>query len=227
VYAAALHHQHPRLLQYADALAVLSRAHGTVLRDLGVPAGKVHVVPNFIPDAQWQRQTRADRGTYALAAGRLVEEKGFDTAVAAARIAGVPLVVAGEGRDAGRLRELAGDAEVNFTGLVSPERLGELRRQAAVVLVPSRCEEACPYSVLDALGDGVPVLVSDRGGLPEMVEPEAVLPAEDPAAWATALSRLWEDADARTRAGAAGLRRAAAQFGEQAYYQRLLEVYAH
>ena len=224
-YAVGLRRQQPHLLEHAERFVVLSEAHGARLKQLGLPGERATALPNFVPEARLAATPAAPQRHHALVSGRLVEEKGFDTAVAAARIAGVPLVVAGEGPDAGRLRELAGDAEVNFTGLVSPERLGELRRQAAVVLVPSRCEEACPYSVLDALGDGVPVLVADRGGLPEMVEPEAVLPAEDPAAWATGLSQLWEDDDARARAGTAGLERASRQFGEQTYYQRLLEVY--
>ncbi|HUZ29951.1 MAG TPA: glycosyltransferase, partial [Solirubrobacteraceae bacterium] len=112
------------------------------------------------------------------------------------------------------------------TGQLTRERLAEVRRQAGAVLVPSRCEEACPYSVLDALGDGVPVLASDRGGLPEMVDPESVLPAEDQGAWDEALKQMWQDREARGRAGAAALDRAREQFSEHDYYNRLLEIYA-
>jgi glycosyltransferase involved in cell wall biosynthesis len=227
VYAAALHHQQPRLLQYADALAVLSRAHGTVLRDLGVPAGKVHVVPNFIPDAQWQRQTRADRGTYALAAGRLVEEKGFDVAIAAAAAAGVPLKIAGTGPDEPRLRALAAGSATEFLGWVAPRDLEQMRREAAVLLAPSRCEEACPYSVLEALAAGLPVLVSDLGGLPELAPPAgpAPLPPDDHGGWARALRALMSDPDGRRSSGEAALASGRARFSEDPFLERLMPVY--
>jgi glycosyltransferase involved in cell wall biosynthesis len=225
-YAVGLRRQQPRLFEHAQRFVVLSQAHGARLAELGLPGERATTLPNFIPQANLAAASASGDGRYALVSGRLVPEKGFDTAVAAARAAGVPLIVAGEGPDAGRLRELAGDAEVTFTGQLTGERLAEVRRQAGAVLVPSRCEEACPYSVLDALGDGVPVLASDRGGLPEMVDPESVLPAEDQGAWDRALKQMWQDREARGQAGAAALDRARRQFSEDDYYNRLLEIYA-
>jgi glycosyltransferase involved in cell wall biosynthesis len=224
-YAVGLSRQQPRLFEHTDRFVVLSQAHGARLKELGLPGDRATTLPNFVPEANLATASGAGEGRHALVSGRLVPEKGFDTAVAAARAAGVPLVVAGEGPDAGRLRELAGDAEVTFTGRLTPERLAEVRRQAGVVLVPSRCEEACPYSVLDALADGIPVLASDRGGLPEMVDPDAVLPAEDAQAWGEGLRRLWADPESRAQAGASALDRARSQFAERAYYDRLVEVY--
>ncbi len=95
----------------------------------------------------------------------------------------MPLVVAGDGPDAARLRALAAGGEVRFAGWLSPQELADLRAQAAVVLVPSRSDEACPYSALDALAAGVPVLASDRGGLPELVGPDNVLPPAATELW--------------------------------------------
>src|SRR4029077_6997427 len=55
---------------------------------------------------------------YALVVSRLAPEKGVDVAIAACRLAGLPLVVAGDGPELRRLRELAGDGEVRFAGRV-------------------------------------------------------------------------------------------------------------
>jgi glycosyltransferase involved in cell wall biosynthesis len=93
------------------------------------------------------------------------------------------------------------------------------------VLAPSRCEEACPYSVLDAYAAGVPVLASDRGGLPELVVEGAVLPAEGLEPWTETLRALWRDSDERARLGARALEHARVQLGEERYYRGLMAVY--
>ena len=137
----------------------------------------------------------------------------------------MPLVVAGAGPDEARLRNLAAAGEIRFVGWVPPAELAELRAQAAVVLAPSRWEEPCPYSVLEALAAGVPVLASDRGGLPELVGGDAALPAEDPGAWVTALGRLWRDPAQRRAEGERGIARVRDRFGEDRYYAELRRAY--
>ncbi|HWK15953.1 MAG TPA: glycosyltransferase family 4 protein [Solirubrobacteraceae bacterium] len=227
VYAAGLARQQPALLREADALVTVSAATATRLRaGVGAAAERAVVLPNFVAAGAFAAASRADVGTYALVAGRLVEEKGFDTAITAAGRSGVPLLIAGEGPDEPRLRALAAGAEVRFAGRLRPEALAEARAGAAVVLVPSRWEEPCPYAVLDAMAAGVPVLVSDRGGLPETVGPGEALPAEDTAAWRRALRELWSDPQSRRASGGRALERARARFGEDRYYEALLAVYS-
>jgi glycosyltransferase involved in cell wall biosynthesis len=225
VYAAGLHIQQGPLLGHADRILVLSEAHGNRLKQLGLPAARTSLLPNFVPEHRIAARTHAHERQYALVSGRLVEEKGFDTAIRAATAARVPLLVAGEGPDRPRLQELAAGSDVSFTGWLEPAALDEVRAGAAIVLVPSRCEEACPYAVLDAFAAGTPVLVSDRGGLPEMVEREAVLPAQDANAWAQALSQLWHDPVRLRERGQAALQHARERFGEQRHYERLLDIY--
>ncbi len=224
-YAVGLHRQQPRLFEHADRFLAVSQATAARLIELGLPAGRTSVLTNFVPAAGFAPSTRAQEGELALVSGRLVPEKGFDTAIAAARATGVPLVVAGQGPDEGRLRKLAAGGSVRFVGHLDPSGLAELRRRAAVVLVPSRSEEPCPYAALDALAAGVPVLGSDRGGLPELLGPDAVLPAGELGRWSHALAELWGDLGLRERAGQAALERAHGRFGEDCYHERLMRVY--
>jgi glycosyltransferase involved in cell wall biosynthesis len=222
VYGFGLHRQLPRLLEHADALVAVSESTASRLVEQGLPADRIEVLPNFVRP---RAQPPADTGEFALASGRLVEEKGFDTAIAAARAARVPLTIAGAGPDESRLRALA-DETVTFAGLLPPAELGELRHRAAVVLAPSRWDEPCPYSVLDAMSDGVPVLASDRGGLPELVDTQSVIPADDLGAWTQALGAMWEDPDLRRARGEQGLARVRERFSEDRYLARLLSIYA-
>ncbi len=225
VYAAGLHHQQSRLYANADRFIVLSKATGARMHELGLPAERTGVLGNFVPGAEFASDTRAHEGSYALAVGRLVQEKGFDIAITAARAASVPLVVAGEGPDEGRLRELARGSEVRFTGWVDHRGVSELRAGAAVVLVPSRCEEACPFAALESLAAGVPVLVSDRGGIPERVPRGSVIAVEDHEEWTRALADLWQDPGLRRRRGYEALALAREHLSEEAYYDGLMAVY--
>ncbi|MFL5818777.1 MAG: glycosyltransferase family 4 protein [Conexibacter sp.] len=223
VYAAGLARQQPRLLEHADALVSVSEALAARLGALGIPREAMTVLPNAVRSIA--TDSRAAQGTYALAAGRLVEEKGFDLAIRAARDAGVPLRIAGEGPDEARLRGLAAGAEVVFLGRLSDEALAHERRGAAVLLAPARSDDPCPMTVIEALADGLPVLGSDRGGLPELVGEDAGLPVDDPAAWSAALTALWSDPAARAAAGAAALERARARHSPDAWYAGLMELY--
>jgi glycosyltransferase involved in cell wall biosynthesis len=224
-YAAGLHRQFPQLLLHADRLVTVSHATLRRLVELGVPAGQIVALPNFVPASAFVDRSRAEHGRHALVAGRLVPEKGFDTAVRACRAAGVPLVVAGEGPDEPRLRRLAGDAEVRFAGMLARDELTRIRDDAALVLAPSRSDDACPYAVVEALAAGVPVIASDRGGLPELAGPGATVPVDDLDAWTRAVARLWEHPVDRHARGEAALARARERCHPNVFYAGLMRVY--
>jgi glycosyltransferase involved in cell wall biosynthesis len=224
-YAAGLNRAQPRLLAHADRFITVSQFTAAKLMDSGLPGRLTDVLPNFIPDDDHSARSAAVDGAYGLASGRLVPEKGFDTAIAAARAANVPLVIAGDGPDAPRLAALADGADVRLLGQVAPERLVELRRAAAFVVVPSRCDDACPYAATEALADGVPVIGSTRGGLPELLGGQLTLDADDVDQWASQMSRLWRDPVARSELGASALQTARALLSEERYHAELLRIY--
>jgi glycosyltransferase involved in cell wall biosynthesis len=225
-YAAGLSRAQPGLLAYADRFITVSQFTAGKLMDSGLPGRFTDVLPNFIPDDDHATRSGAADGAYGLASGRLVPEKGFDTAIVAARASKVPLVIAGDGPEAPRLAALADGADVRLLGRVTPQRLAELRRAAAFVLVPSRCDDACPYAATEALADGVPVIGSTRGGLPELLEGQLTLDADDVDQWASQMSRLWRDPMARSELGASALETARALLSEERYHDQLLRIYA-
>ena len=225
-YAAGISRAQPRLLAYADRFITVSQFTAAKLMDSGLPGRFTDVLANFIPDDDHAARSAAVDGAYGLASGRLVPEKGFDTAIAAARRSGVPLVIAGDGPDLPRLAALADGAEVRLLGQVTPHRLAELRRAAAFVLVPSRCDDACPYAATEALADGVPVIGSTRGGLPELLAGQLTLDPDDVDQWAMQMSRVWGDPAARSELGASALQTARGLLSEQRYHDALMQIYA-
>ena len=226
VYAAGLARQQPRILEHADRLITVSDASARRLFELGLPRERVSTLVNCLDSTSFVARSRAGYGSYVLASGRLVEEKGLETAIAAARAARVPLVIAGSGPDRERLERLGAGGQVRFTGWLAPEALAELRAGAAAALVPSRSEEACPYAVLEAMASGLPVVGSELGAIPELIGPEPVLAADDVGAWAQAIAELWADGAARQRRGDQNLAAARARFNQERYHAALVDVYA-
>lgn len=99
------------------------------------------------------------------------------------------------------LHAAAGSLALELEGRYDDARLAQRAAQADLAAFPSRAEESYGLVVEEALALGLPVWVSDRGALPEVLTdvagrgalPGGVLPAEDPAAWTRELQRLVED----------------------------------
>ena len=149
-----------------------------------------------------------------LCMGRLDHQKGFDLAVAAlARLRGTyqeaRLVVAGDGPERDRLRELARelgvDDRIDFLGEVGPEDVGPLLDACRAVVMPSRFE-GLPLVALEAAWAGRPIVAAESPGLADAVVPgetALTVPAEDADALAKGVAQLLADPE---RAGELGRR---------------------
>jgi glycosyltransferase involved in cell wall biosynthesis len=213
VYATALALHQPAVFESVDAFVTPSRYAAGQLERLGLPRERTTVVPNYVPG--FADGSVADAGGYALCVGRLSPEKGFETAIEAARLAGVPLKIAGDGP-----LELTG-AEL----LGHRDDVPALLRGAAMVLVPSVGGDVMPFAALEAMAAGVPVIASRSGSLPEIVGDERCVPRRDPQALAEAIGELWSDPPRRRRDGEELLRRARERFAEGRYVEELIAVY--
>lgn len=125
---------------------------------------------NPLPPETVFERTAGDGG-YALYFGRLSPEKGVKTLMCAARSANVPLLVLGTGPIEDELKEFAKDIKnVTFGGFRQGKELTDSIAKARCVVLPSEWYENGPYSAMEAMALGKPLIVSDNGGLPELVE---------------------------------------------------------
>lgn len=108
-------------------------------------------------------------GEFVLGASRFVPYKNLDAAIRAGEILGLPVVLAGDGPDAERLRAAAGRARVpvTFTGRVSDGMLVRLYRRAALFVYMA--VEDFGIMPVEAMACGTPVLVNEFGGARESV----------------------------------------------------------
>jgi glycosyltransferase involved in cell wall biosynthesis len=164
-----------------------------------------------------------------LAAGRLIPIKGFDIlldafARARERVPELTLDIAGAGPLADRLRADAAEG-VRFLGHVSP--VSPLYEDAAVVVIPSR-GEGFGMVALEAAERGRATIVSDVGGLPEIVDHDTtglVVPPGDAEALAAAIVALVRDPQKVRAFGAAARARALSEFSADVAAERVEAVY--
>ena len=148
-------------------------------------------------------EVKAAPGGGVVFAGRLSHEKGVDTLIKAIglMLGEATLDIAGEGPLRGDLEALAAvvaPGRVRFHGRLSKDALYELLRASAVAAVPSRWFENQPIAILEAFASGLPIVGSNIGGIPELIDDGVdglLAPADDPPAWARALTELLSDPD--------------------------------
>jgi len=233
------------VLAYA-ALAVPPAAEiGGVLRVKGF-RGESIVVPHFVDtelfrpmDGSALRQELGVAGTVVGYLGRLTEEKGLEDLMAAmdalwAGGADASLVLVGGGPMAERLRawsrtQPAGRAVL--TGPVAHAAASAYLNAFDVLVLPSRTmpgwKEQFGRVLIEAPACGVPVIGSDSGNIPALVEElgsGVVIPERDPSALADALQRLIDDPAQRRALGEQGRRRVEECYGLRAVADPLYEA---
>ena len=174
-------------------LAVSTFLRGKHL-EAGLSPERLLVKSNF----SWPMPRREGPGEVFLYLGRLSPEKGVETILRAWRPGLGTLVVAGTGPEDSRLRAMAPPGVV-FLGAVDGSAVPGLLQRARTLLLPSNWYEGQPRVVLEAYAAGVPVLASDVGGLPELVEDGRsgfLLPPTDSEAWTAAMQKLLSDPEA-------------------------------
>ncbi|WP_454442380.1 glycosyltransferase family 4 protein [Vibrio bathopelagicus] len=132
-----------------------------------LPNNRIEVIVNGI-DENVDQQDVADH-RYFLYLGRLSQEKGVATMVAAYELSNqsIPLKIAGTGPLADSLS--GKQSKVEWLGFKTGQALHLLIKQASAVIVPSECYENCSMSVLEAMSYGKPIIGANIGGIPEQV----------------------------------------------------------
>lgn len=137
----------------------------------GEPANRFVTIPNPVDLADVPAK---GGGGFVLYVGRLSQEKGVDIFIrAAAQVPNLIVKIVGRGPEEARLKELAqslGADNVTFLGFVPPDKVNALRDRAEAVIVPSLWYENSPLALLEAMGQGVPIIASHIGGMGELVK---------------------------------------------------------
>lgn len=223
--------QETRILQDVDGILAISEALADFLASRGIDRSKIGIIPNGIDPEALGDPVRDESIRRSLGlTGRFVmgyvgnldhPREGLDVLISALaelhrrgrREAAVLIVGDGKRRDEleGLARKLRVADATKFTGRVPHELVSQYYRQIDLFTTPRLDEHAArfitPIKPYEAMALGLPVLVSDLGGLREIVDPPhrgAVAPPGDPIGLADAIERLADDPAERERIAGAG-----------------------
>jgi glycosyltransferase involved in cell wall biosynthesis len=210
----------------------------------GYPAGRMVVLPNAVDTELFQPVPRdpalsarlglSEDTFVVMSVGGLYPNKGHRFllgAIAQVRrsIPGVRLVVVGEGRERRKLERqvMAEGIEdcVHFAGL--QHNVPQWLSLADIFVQPSLIE-ADPLALHEAMAMGLPVVATDSGGVPELLEygsAGVLVPPADPRGLARALERLAANPSEVAVLGQSARRSAVEKFNLTDYEERLWEVY--
>lgn len=160
------------LYDKVDLYICPSESNMRILQRAAFTKSRMVMMRNPLPvGAQYEASDKA--GDYILYFGRLSKEKGVKVLIDATQKAGCRLEILGTGPMEQELKNYVsqkGAAGIAFRGYQSGQTLVDYIKGCRCVAVPSEWYENCPYSAMEAMSYGKPLIVSSYGGLPELVE---------------------------------------------------------
>lgn len=211
-----------RQTRQVEAVTAPSRfVLGKHLDSGGFPLASTHVVPNALEGPPHALADRRETGSSVrgLFLGQMGVHKGVSLLLevlprlfADPRCDALHFDFAGRGPLVPQVRDLAATypRRVKYHGHVEGQAKQDLLRAAGFMVVPSLWPEPFGRSVIDAFSWGVPVIGSDRGGIPEIITQgrDGLVTPPEPRALEDAMRKLTTDRESRLEMGAAARRRA-------------------
>jgi glycosyltransferase involved in cell wall biosynthesis len=208
------------------------------------PAGRIRRIFNGVrvpdpggrcPDTFRERYAIPRGRSVILQVGSIIPEKGVGDLIEAARLVlekndSAQFVFVGDGEGLEHFREQArplGD-HITWTGLVARPISEGVYHAAEVVCQASRWQEAFGWVIAEAMSVSRPVVATDAGGIPELVEDGVtgfLVPRRDTAALADRILRLLADPVLRGRFGANGRRAVEQNFDIRDIVAQYLEMF--
>lgn len=219
-----------------DAAAVVALGEGWAVRLRSIaPSARIIVIPNAVhprtPVVQnsggtvevlFLGEVGERKGTFVLldAWARLAREGRLDAA---------HLTVAGDGQvevAAKQVTDLGIGATVTIAGWTAPESVPDLLRRSRVLVLPSR-NEGQPMAVLEAMADGLCIVASPVGGIPDLLDDRSAIlvPPDDPRSLTDALRTAITDGSEREKLGAGAWQRVCSHFDVDIVSRRFDALY--
>lgn len=195
----------------------------------GVDPNKIQAIHNSIEMEDYDVKTE-DEG-YALYFGRLSKEKGILNLINAfVKTNGGKLYIAGEGPEKETIESIINknklQGRVKLLGFLNKEQMTEYTRKCKFVVVPSIWYENCPYSVLETLAIGKPVIGAKIGGIPELItHEENGYVYETQSELTKYMNKLFEDDKLVKKFCKKSKQLAEELYSRDVYYEKLINIY--
>jgi glycosyltransferase involved in cell wall biosynthesis len=200
------------------------------LMDFGIPGSTIAHMPIFVDFSEHPVSDNCNFD-YVLYFGRLADNKGIKTLLDAVRGLDCKLLLIGEGPLSGWVDDVCASSHGRISRLPFVSSRDELRtyiQHAAFTVVPSVWYENQPATILETYAMGRPVIGSDIGGIPELIEHERtglLCAAGNSAELADRVKFMWERPTLCREWGTNGNRKLREGFSRKCHYERLIQTY--
>ena len=192
------------VLKNTLVLAQSAEIRDDVIDDFNDIKCNIKVLGNAIsvPD-----ETAAGEGV--LYVGRLAPKKGVEYLIRAMTDVNANLTIVGDGPERNKLEMIAEelDVAVTFVGEVPPNEVNRYYEDAEVFVLPSIEGEGMPNVLLEAMAWGLPVIATESGGIPSLIEDGDtgyIVPMRDPSTLADRINQIVESRENGTNLGERG-----------------------
>ena len=214
-----------------DKIITPSNFYKNKLIEDGISEEKIEVLHNFIDTKEYNIKTQ-DKG-YGLYIGRLSKEKGiFNLLESVKKIKSAKIKIAGEGPEKEEIikfiKENKLQSKVELLGFLNKENVKEQISNCRFVVTPSIWYENCPYSVMEALTIGKPVIGANIGGIPELVKNEInglTYDFNDVENLSSKMKKLFQDSKLAQKLGNTAKQMATELYSTKKYYKEIMKVY--
>lgn len=214
-----------------DKIITPSEFYKKKLEEDGISSGKIEALHNFIDLDDYNVKTE-DEG-YALYYGRIIKEKGILNLIKAFKdIKNAKLYIAGDGPDIEKVKKYIHknnmEESVKLLGFLSSDKVKEYVRKARFIVVPSIWYENCPYSVLETLAIGKPIIGSNLGGIPELVkdnETGLIYNYNNVKELEERMNKLFNNKEIALQFGKNAKEIAKKDFSKNEYYNKIINIY--
>lgn len=214
-----------------DKIITPSEFYKKKLEEDGISSEKIEALHNFIDLNDYNVKTE-DEG-YALYYGRIIKEKGILNLIKAFKdIKNAKLYIAGDGPDIEKVKKYIHknnmEESVKLLGFLSSDKVKEYVRKARFIVVPSIWYENCPYSVLETLAIGKPIIGSNLGGIPELVkdnETGLIYNYNNVKELEERMNKLFNNKEIALQFGKNAKEIAKKDFSKNEYYNKIINIY--
>lgn len=141
--------------------------------EFGITTDRIVYIPNFLERDNPKVNVISESKKYLLYFGRLSEEKGIFTLIQAMREIDASLYVVGSGplkEEIDNYIKKNNMSNIKMLGFKSGQELIDIVGNAKAVVLPSEWYENGPYSAIEALQVGRPIIGANIGGIPELID---------------------------------------------------------
>lgn len=201
--------------------------------NMGINTNKIITINNFLSNEELKTTPNYTNKGYFLYIGRLSKEKCVNYLLEAMKDLpkNINLKIVGSGSEENNLKKYAQENNldnIEFLGFKNREEITDIYKNCISTILPCNWFEIFGMTNIESFINGKPVIASNIGGIPEIVENNINGLLFEPGnieELKNCILKYWDNPELAVQHGKNGYRKAITQYTEDKYYKELIKVY--